>query len=297
MILWRAVLGSRERLALFVLVVLGFSDAVFNDFFAGNVATFEALALWAAFYCLHRQRVWAFAALVVLASVAKMTPLAFLGLVLLTEGRRRFFVFGSALAAGILMVLVSFGGRLSGLANYVAIVLAVDERGPTNSAILPMLKDVAAHLRQRGAWSPSPEVVYGVAALAIVVLTAWLVLRIGRRLGYGRDAMLEAIMGAVVVYVFVLPRMKDYSYCLVLPVVVFLGRRIRNALPLLIVLVSLTARNTLARYTLGDFPLADLVWRYFNLVLAGTLWLLFVFHAWERGKPWAAPTEPGREVA
>ena len=101
--------------------------------------------------------------------------------------------------------------------------------------------------------------------------------------------MLDAIMGAVVVYVFVLPRMKDYSYCLVLPAVVFLGRRIKNALPLLIVLMSLTARNTLARYALGDFPLADIVWRYFNLVLAGVLWLAFLFHAWERGKPSAAP--------
>jgi hypothetical protein len=92
-------------------------------------------------------------------------------------------------------------------------------------------------------------------------------------------------MGLVIVYALLLPRFKDYSYCLLLPAVVFVGRRIRNALPLLVFVAALTTRNTLARYALGDFPVAEIVWRYFNLAVTGILWLAFLTYLWERGRP------------
>jgi hypothetical protein len=126
--------------------------------------------------------------------------------------------------------------------------------------------------------------------LLLAGLTGFVMIRIWRRHRAHRDAILDYVMGAVLLYAVTLPRFKDYSYVLLIPVVVFVGRRMTNALPLLILLASLTARNTFARYALDDFPLADFVWRYFNLVLTGVLWVAFMFYAWARGKPMAGAT-------
>jgi len=283
--LWRDFLGPRETLPLVVVVVLGFSDTVFNDLFAGNVSTFEALALWTGFGCLKRGRLLAFVALVLLASFAKLVPLGFLVLVLLSAHRRRVLIFGGALGLALLSVLASFGGSWTRMIGYFKLVAAVDERGPTNSAFLSLFKDIEA-------WSQakhhvplliSPWPAYLALCVIIVGVTAFVVVRAARRRPADRDAVVDSIIAAVILYALLLPRFKDYSYVVALPAIVFVGRRIRNALPLLILLASLTPRNTLARYALNDFPLADLVGRYFNLFLVAVLWLGFIFYAWYRG--------------
>lgn len=290
--LWRTHLGPKEILPLFLLVVFAFSDSAFNDFFAGNIATFEQLALWIGFGFLLNQRISAFAFMIILASVAKVTPLAFLVLILLTNNRQRYWVFAAAVVAGATAILASFGGSWNRLSGYFRMVTAVDERGPTNSAILPLVKDFF-DLRFRKHHLPptiSPQATYCVIVLLLAGLTGFVMIRIWRRHRAHRDAILDYVMGAVLLYAVTLPRFKDYSYVLLIPVVVFVGRRMTNALPLLILLASLTARNTFARYALDDFPLADFVWRYFNLVLTGVLWVAFMFYAWARGKPMAGAT-------
>jgi len=292
--LWRAFLGPKEILPLFLLVVFAFSDSVFNDFFAGNVGTFEQLALWIGFGCLLNQRIGFFAAMVILASMAKITPLAFLVLILFTTHRRRYWVFGAAVVGGAAAILASFGGSWTRLSGYFKLVTAVDERGPTNTAMLPLLKDFYEVL-QRKYHLPShilPEATYWLIAVLLAGSTAFVLIRLWQRHRDNREAILDYIMGAVLLYAIALPRFKDYSYVLLIPVVVFVGRRIRNALPILVLLMSLTARNTLARYTLDDFPVADLLWRYFNLLLTGVLWVAFIFYAWARGA--STPTAPWR---
>ena len=290
--LWRFYLGPKETLPLFLLVVFAFSSSVFNDFFAGNVGTFEQLALWIGFGLLLKQRIAAFAVMVVLASVAKMTPLAFLVLVLFTTHRQRYWIFGAAVVGGAAAILASFGGSWTRLANYLAMVTAVDERGPTNTAILPLLKDVYNFLQRTHHLPPtlSPQVTYCLIVLLLAGSTAFVIARIWRQHRDNRDAILDYVIGAVLLYAIALPRFKDYSYGLLIPVVVFVGRRMTNALPLLVLLASLTARNTLARFALDDFPLADFFWRYFNLVLAGVLWVSFMVYAWARGKPLSGAT-------
>jgi hypothetical protein len=284
MLIWRACLEVRDTLVLFVLVILGFSDAVFNDLFAGNVATLEAFVLWIAFLSLLRGRTILFAVLVVCASVAKLTPLFFLPLTLLTTDRRRFRIFIATALVGGVSPIISFGGSPSRLWQYLKMLGGVDERGPTNSAILPLLRDIHEHLANRRAMlaAISPTAVYVAICLVVVAITAMAVSRTMRTPDVDRGVLLERVMGMVIVYAFLLPRFKDYSYCLLLPAVVFVGRRIKNALPLLVFVAGLTSRNTLARYALDDFPLADLLWRYFNLAVACILWLGFISHIWAR---------------
>jgi hypothetical protein len=295
MLIWRACLETRDTLVLFVIVIFGFSDAVFNDLFAGNVSILEAFVIWIAFFSLLRGRTILFAVLVVCASVAKLTPLFFLPLTLLTTDRRRFRIFIASALVGGVSPIISFGGSLSRLWQYLKMLGGVDERGPTNSAILPLLRDIHEHLAKRGAAiaTLSPTAVYVSICLVVVAITAVAVRRTMRTPNVDRGVLLERVMGMVILYAFLLPRFKDYSYCLLLPAVVFVGRRIKNALPLLVFVAALTSRNTLARYALNDFPLADLVWRYFNLVVVCILWLGFISYIWARSTTLrSSPTLP-----
>lgn len=296
LLVWRSCLGTRETLPLVVLAVLGFSSTVFNDCFAGNVSIFEQLTLWVGFWFLLRQRIVAFAVMVVLASVAKMTPAAFLLLLLFTTHRRRLLVLTGAAAASALSIVASFGGSWSRLDSYFKIVLAVDERGPTNSALLPLLKDCHDHLvrKYHVAALLGPSELYLLVLFLLVIVTGLVLVRIFRRHGNDPAASLDYIIGAVLLYALALPRFKDYSYVLLIPAVVVIGRRIKNALPLLILFACLTGRNTLARYALDDFPLADLFWKYFNLIIALVLWIAFVSSAWARGRHDRQESGPAR---
>lgn len=285
LLLWLACLGKQEALPLLVLLVLGFSHAVLNDVFAGNVSTFEQLALWFGFLLLLRQRVVAFSILVVLASVAKVTPLGFLLLVLFTSHRRRFLIFACAGGAGLLSILASFGGSPTRMFNYFKLVGTYYERGPSNPTLFPLLLDVyqPLALRSRLAWLIAANATYGLAVIVLLGLTALVAIRIWRLRRDDRAAMLDYLMGIILVYAIALPRFKNYSYVLLIPAVVFVGRRIKNALPLLILLACLTNRNTFDLYALDGFPLTDLVSKYFNLVIAVVLWLAYVRYAWGRG--------------
>jgi hypothetical protein len=278
MLIWRACLRTRDSLVLLLLVIFGFASAVFNDVFTGNVAIFEAFFLWLAFYSYLKGRNILFAAFVVCASAAKLTPLIFLPLALLGAGRRKFLALAVGAVAGAALPIVAFGGSFTRLLQYLRLVGAVDERGPTNSAILPLLKDIHEHLVKKGAWLAhvSPTAVHWGICIVVVVVTVLAMRRTMRTSPSSRNIHLERVVAAIIVYALVLPRFKDYSYCLLLPAVVFVGRRIKNALPLLILLTSLTNRNTLARYGLDELPLADLVSRYFNLVIVCVLWLGFI---------------------
>jgi hypothetical protein len=290
---WRACLRTKDSLVLLLLLIFGFASAAFNDIFSGNVAIIEAFLLWLAFYAYLRGRNVLFAALVVCASIAKLTPLFFLPLALLGAGRRRFVAFGMGVVAGIAMPIVAFGGSLNRLALYLRLVGGVDERGPTNSAILPLLRDLHEHFVKKGDWLAhvSPKAVHWWICIFIVAVTAWSMRRTMRTSGSSRNIHLERVIAAVIVYALVLPRFKDYSYCLLLPAVVFVGRRIKNALPLLVLLTALTTRNTLARYGLDELPLADLVSRYFNLLIVCVLWLGFIKYMWVETHPRTTPAK------
>jgi hypothetical protein len=115
--------------------------------------------------------------------------------------------------------------------------------------------------------------------------------------------VLDGVMGMTIAYALLLPRFKDYSYCLLLPAVVFVGRRLRTAVPVVVLLASLTTRNTLARYGLDDLPIADWLWRYFNLVVVFVLWIGFLGYAWrkkgeagEAGEGSSAPLAEGAQA-
>jgi len=79
--LWRRVFLPGTSLPLVVAVaVFGYNAAMLWDLETGNVSILEQFLLWLAFACYVRERRLAFAALVAFASMFKLLPIVFLGL-------------------------------------------------------------------------------------------------------------------------------------------------------------------------------------------------------------------------
>lgn len=112
--IWRRNhLRSVEWPLLLAVTILGFNGALIWDLRVGNVSLFEQVLLWGGLACLGRRRLVPFVVLISLSALFKLTPIVFLGLLLLPAVRsRRTLPAGLACAAAfILLVFAPFPGR------------------------------------------------------------------------------------------------------------------------------------------------------------------------------------------
>ena len=94
-----------------------FGSALLVDFTSGNIAVFEQFLLWLAFAALLARRPWMFALLVVLVAQFKLTPIFFLGLLLVIDERPQWkpFVGGTALFATLVGANACSSGADTGI--------------------------------------------------------------------------------------------------------------------------------------------------------------------------------------
>lgn len=260
-----------------------FGSAALVDFTAGNIAIFEQFLLWLAFTALLSRRWWVFAAIVVLAAQAKLTPVFFLGLLLVIDERPRWapFVAGSlAFATSVLANAMLFPGQAR---EFLASVSALGERGWGDPSLLGVMEDLVDQLR--GLRLPVPSatatLLYLGAATAILGVTVrwWRARRAIRK----HDPLLIVLV-TLAVYALVMPRMKDYSYVVLLPVGWYALTRQRQIAASLAMLVVLVPRP-LPQLKLW-LPLVPQVYTYAPLLAAFVLWsVLTETSSTEGGRP------------
>jgi alpha-1,2-mannosyltransferase len=215
---WRRALGA-GRLAVppLFFFTFAFGSAVLVDVAAGNIAILEQCLLWLGFASLLERRWWRFALFVVLAAQCKLTPIFFLGLLLVIDERPRWapFAGGAALFVAFLGVNVLLEPAQS--REFLASVSMLAERGWGDPSTLGVMQDLGDQLRGLGIpvrdWMAYAA--YVAAAIAVLARTArwW---RARRAAGALRP--IEIVLVTLVVYALVMPRMKDYSYVALLPV-------------------------------------------------------------------------------
>ena len=286
--LWRrTVLRGVDGLLVLWVLVLGMNGALLWDLRSGNVALFEILILWAGFAAFLDRRYVLFAILVAAASVWKLLPLVFLGLLFLpaVPSRRR----GAALAAGLGAFALAVGLPLvlrPGLGRaYIHALGAVRSCGavnPSSLGILDQLAGLAGGL-PRGT-TPVLWVLFAGAALAA-----------SRRpiaRAFRGSAPEDALLTALLLYAVLVPRLMIYSYVMVLPAVLSLGlrmlRRGRGAL-LLGAVLCLQGAARIPPLELGGMLADNLPY----LILLG-LWIAMIRNGPPPGSlPRRADSSPG----
>jgi hypothetical protein len=290
--IWRRALGV-ERIAVppIFFFTFAFGSAVLVDVTAGNIAIFEQCLLWIAFAALLARRPWAFMAIVVLVAQLKLTPIFFLGLLLVIDERPRWapFVAGTALFAmltGANALLLPAQTR-----EFLVSVSSLGERGWGDPSTLGVMQDLVDQLR--GLRLPVPEATAYVLYLAAVVGVLLHTVRWWRaRRASGTLDRTVVVLVTLAVYALVMPRMKDYSYVALLPVAWFvLGGP--QALTASVAMLAVLIPRPLPQLKLW-LPMVPQPYVYAPLLGALVLWSILtdraVVHAEPVGERDEAPT-------
>lgn len=211
-------LAPGAAFAVFLCFALGATFAW--DLKAGNISIVEQFLLWTAFGCLLRDRPRAFCALLLAASLFKLTFLAFLPLLLLFDQERKWLCLGATTAAMAAYLLANHLAEPAQFAQYVREAINMNDLGSRyNAGLLAFIKDVS------GSGGQGPLVAYAAILLLVVPLVAWRMVRALPAPGADRPL---AICLACALYAALMPRMKSYSFIiLVLPVFLVVMRSVR----------------------------------------------------------------------
>ncbi|HLJ57155.1 MAG TPA: glycosyltransferase family 87 protein [Chthonomonadaceae bacterium] len=294
LLLLRRQFNIRLGVKQWLLIAGGFTFAVVQDLATGNVSLFEQLLVWAGFAALLTRRYLLFAACLVIAAQFKLTTALLLPCVLLIDGdsaeRRRQWI---ALAAGVAMLVAA--ARLNSAIwprwthDMAANLALIDYDGAACDPASRAFFDDAARALGVGAAAPALYATFIVMVLAVSARAFW------RYRGRTRktDGVL-VIMFACVVYALLLPRLKLYSYVLVLPPAMLLADRARGWKAVLILALCLLPTHNLVypfdqvtRAIAGAYDAAHvpaIVSNYTSLFALFAMWLWYLGEL-RRAKP------------
>jgi hypothetical protein len=270
--LWRRALGTEQDVVPPVFFfTFAFGSAALVDFTAGNIAVFEQLVLWLAFAALLAGRRWTFVLLVVLAAQCKLTPVFFLGLLLVVDERphwRPFLGGGALMAALVGANVVLFPAQTR---EFLASVSSLGERGWGDPSTLGVMQDLVDQLR--GLRLPLPDATaYALYLAAAALILAHTVRWWRTQRAAGTVRPVEIVLVTLATYALVMPRMKDYSYVALLPVAWYaLGGR--QAVTASIAVLAVLVPRPLPQLKLW-LPLVPQPYTYAPLLAALVLWTM-----------------------
>lgn len=275
--LWKNGFLKKEADVLFYLFCLAaFNRTILLDLQAGNISLIEQALLWMGFLFYLERRQALFCVFILLAACFKLAPALFLILLLFSkEPRRYLYFFGSAffalayIAIQYMTMPRLFAGFLN---NFSSIIFS--EGGSIAPSTAALIKDSLSSLKNTVFPVACPVVplmvkwtfFYIFVALAgifvvFITLKAW-----GRlRRVDTEDSRKMLLFFVCLTYAVIHPRMKDYSYILLIVPTYFIMKRPRYAkiYPLLFVVAIISSMQ---------LPLIDGIYfvtdQYYSLVIA-----------------------------
>lgn len=283
--LWNArFLKLSVRWPTVLFLVLAYNGAIYADLVAGNVSVFEELGIWLAFACLMQQRFALFALLIAVTAQIKITPvLLALALVFVPERPQWRWLVITVLGFGAVFSL-NFWLEPDMFRRFIEVSGMLDERGTDNASLLAFSRDAVELVSgaSYGAVTYVDELLY-LGIIAIVGTLSLLVLLVYRARASRRDEVL-LICFICVVFALASPRLKGYTYILLLLPTLYLLRAQWRSL--------LVPAGALFIATLVMFPLPEsllpiraafgLLNEYIPLVACAMVWCGYCDLLWQR---------------
>jgi hypothetical protein len=273
--LWRTrFLAGQSNLLFLPFVVFGFGSAMYADFVAGNISILEQLVLWIGFYALLRGRHLAFSLLLISVSLFKVLPIVFAVAFLVVHDRPNYRHFAGTIVGFSAIQLMALMSRPDLYGSFLSSVSKLGGGGIDNPASRAFIGDMAAWLRHNGISVPANADLLVYVGLAVIGLAlAGLAISRARRAGVSSEAKLLFLC---LTFAVLAPRMKDYSYILViLPGFYFLTRREDLPFHHLVILLPMLSRRLPIPFD-SLKPLAAMFWDYYPLIIAILVWIVAV---------------------
>ena len=270
-VLWRLKFLAEEGDGLFyIFCLLAFNSTIFLDMRAGNVSVIEQAFIWLAFFFFLRRNYFWFCVLLMIGSIFKGLPLAFLMLLWVTDSpKRRLYFFGSlAVFGGMigLTFLVSPNLLFGFLGNATG---HVESAGPSNFYFIKAsFRALYEMTRLSVPDSVQTFFFYGVAGV-VVLLTALAC----ARLKFVADGEKVGVFLLCSAYGLLPPYFADYAYIpLIVPAFfIFKRTRLKAFLPLFLI-ASLSPLNLLPHPSALDY-----LWQYYPVLTAYSAFALYLY--------------------
>ena len=266
-------LNSTWRTTLYFL--LAYNGAIYSDLVSGNISLFEQCGLWLGFAALLEGRYARFCLCVILVAQFKLTPIFFSLLLLLVPTRPQWKWFAVCCAGFAAVFSLNFALQPALLRDFFRIAPALDERGTLSPGTLAFIRDAFDMLGGPGfsIGTRADEAAFLITALAVGGLSLLAVVR-HRTTELEPDSK-KIIYLACVAYALMIPRMKAYSYILLLiptlDLLLTLPRRtlVPAAVAALVVMVMFPHGTSLLPFR----SLSQLFYAYLPLAAAAGVWL------------------------
>ena len=258
-----------------VYFILAYNATIYADLVSGNISIFEQLGLWIGFAALLQGGYALFSLCVVLVAQFKLTPIFFAVLLLLAPKRPQWLWFAVCVVGFVAVFLLNLLFQPALLKDFFTVAAALDERGANSPGTLAFVRDVFDRIGGPGFSERThvDEAIFVIAALAVGVSSLAVVVR--HRSANAEPNSKLIVYFACLAYALAVPRMKTYSYILLLiPTLALIYILPRRAL----VPAACAALVALVVFPLDSLPfrsLSQLLYEYMPLAAALGTWVGF----------------------
>jgi hypothetical protein len=278
-IFWkRAFLRQAGDSLFYLFSLLAFNCAVFADLIAGNINLVEQILLWVAFCFYLKRRLVLFCVFALLAASFKMTPIFFLVLLLISDHKKKYAYFVSAGSIFLAYLLIQYLIMPDMFTGFIRNALSVvGESGVVGPSTAKFVKEIFRLISKMfGPVSPTliSMVIIGVAAI-VVFLSGRACILLKRTLTEHEDRQKIILFLVCLVYALIHPRFKDYAYMLLIVPSYYIMKNTRftKAFPFIFIFAILASPHLMLP---GIDILSSVLWQYFPLMIAYTIWGLYL---------------------
>lgn len=273
--LWTRVFVKKETgILFFPFCFLAFNFTIYNDIVAGNLSIIEQFLIWLAFYFYMERRLLLFSLTIPVAAIFKITPMAFLILLVLVKDKKKYSYMMVSLLLFSIGVVVSYALWPQLFMDFLGNLAGLDERGMSNPSTLPFIRDISEYFSARTGLEVSLNIQWLVfCAVASIIIVGSVYFYNKMKSGNKADKERVGIFLLCLAYALILPRFKDYSYILLIVPAYYILTKVENGKVRLL---------SFALVMVPSFPvkpaLVNLIMQYYPLILAFYIWLLYITH-------------------
>lgn len=258
-----------------LLTIVGFNASLYLAMRSGNITIILGFIIWFALLQYINGRYLYFALLILVASLFKVTPLALLSLLVFVKRKESI---KPVLIVGVLGLIYAVSNYLTGDEFWHfrhGLKELTDEFGIVSPNMLALSRAVSHHIFNYylglANWQQIGDIMFIVILFSVLLTVFKYVYNNKNNI---REDKIQQVSLAMLTYFLVLPRVKDYDFFMLIPVVLLLIKNTKiSASLLLVIALSISA----VYITLPGFKfLFPLMWDYYPLLLVVSFWLMII---------------------
>jgi hypothetical protein len=260
----------------YIFCLFVFNGTMYLDLESGNINMFEELLLWIGFYFFINRRLLPFCLFILLASCFKITPIAFLLLLPLTDSKKKYLYFLGSCAVFLAYFLIQYAASPMMFQAFLNGANAtLTERGvhsPSTTAFVTSFFNLLSY-----AGLVIPLIFRYLILLVIIILILIVSVKALLKLKSvnTNDGRLMLLFFFCLAYALLHPRMKDYAYILLIVPSFYIisASGFSKTFPFLYALSVLSGKNIMPGFAM----IYLFMWTYYPLILSVLIWGLYLY--------------------